>query len=138
MISPYTAAWGREVLLPTRERLGLTREQLAAEALTSATTIRNLECGRVSRPWPLTLLRVCRALGLPQPVMGPLDERIVLCLYDVPAQHARHILAAALREFVTSRRNAPLFASLVASASEADRDALFHANAVRCYRLADV
>ena len=108
MISPYTAAWGREVLLPTRERLGLTREQLAAEALTSATTIRNLECGRVSYPRPLTLLRVCRALALPQPVMGPLDDRIVLCLYDVPAQRARHILAAALREFVEPPQRPPV------------------------------
>jgi transcriptional regulator with XRE-family HTH domain len=47
-----------------RMRLPLTQEQLAERAGLSERTLRNLEAGRISRPYPDTIRRLADALEL--------------------------------------------------------------------------
>ena len=56
--------WGRRIARPTRERLGLTRAQLAGKTGLSPETVRNLEMGYVHRPTRRTLRLVAVALDI--------------------------------------------------------------------------
>ena len=47
-----------------RARLGLTQEELAERAGLSERTLRNLEGGRIRRPYPDTIRRLADALEL--------------------------------------------------------------------------
>lgn len=55
-----------------RLALGWTQQRLAAEANVSVATIRKLESGSQPRYRPLTVVPVCRALGLPPGTLDPL------------------------------------------------------------------
>jgi transcriptional regulator with XRE-family HTH domain len=52
------------LLLAHRTRLPLTQEQLAERAGLSERTLRNLEAGRIRRPYPDTIRRLAEALNL--------------------------------------------------------------------------
>jgi transcriptional regulator with XRE-family HTH domain len=103
------ANWGRLIVRPTRERLGLSRAQLARKSGVSAYRILRLERGRTRRPKLLTLRALCNALDLPLPG----EEGIYLSLDGVPADELRRLLAEALYEFARRRRDAARFAALI-------------------------
>jgi transcriptional regulator with XRE-family HTH domain len=103
------AHWGRLVARPTRERLGLTRRQLARKSGVSADSILRLERGRTRRPRLITLRALCNALDLPLPG----EEGIYLSLDEIPADKLRRVVAEALYEFARRRRDAARFASLI-------------------------
>jgi transcriptional regulator with XRE-family HTH domain len=103
------AHWGRLVVRPTRERLGLTRTQLARKSGVSADSILLLELGRTRRPRLLTLRALCNTLDLPLPG----DEGIYLSLDGIPADKLRRVVAEALYEFARRRRDAARFAALI-------------------------
>jgi transcriptional regulator with XRE-family HTH domain len=109
--SPDLTDWGRDVVRPRREELGLTRDQLAAMCGTHPETLRNLETGSVRSPYHSTLRRVCQTLGLPLPIEGPADDRVVLCLTGTDAPAVVRILSASLFEFVRRRADARRFAA---------------------------
>lgn len=103
------AQWGRLIVRPTRERLGLSRAQLARKSGVSAYRILRLEHGKTRRPKLLTLRALCNALDLPLPG----EESIYLSLEGVPADELRRLLAEALYEFARRRRDAARFAALI-------------------------
>ncbi len=103
------AHWGRLIVRPTRERLGLSRAQLARKSGVSAYRILRLERGRTRRPKLLTLRALCNALDLPLPG----EEGIYLSIDGVPADQLRRLLAEALYEFARRRRDAARFAALI-------------------------
>jgi transcriptional regulator with XRE-family HTH domain len=109
--------WGDAVLRRRREALGLTREALARATRVAASTIRNLERGRVARPEPMTLRLLCGALSLPMPG----DEGLYLSLDGVPADDLRRVVAAALHELARRRRDAERFARMIHLPSDATR-----------------
>jgi transcriptional regulator with XRE-family HTH domain len=103
------ANWGRLIVRPTRERLGLSRAQLARKSGVSAYRILRLERGKTRRPKLLTLRALCNALDLPLPG----EEGIYLSLDGVPADELRRMLAEALYEFARRRRDAKRFALMI-------------------------
>jgi transcriptional regulator with XRE-family HTH domain len=107
--------WGRLVVRPTRERLGLTREQLARTATITVNSIARLELGRTRRPNLRVLRSLCNALDLPLPG----DEGLYLSLDGVTAEKLRRLVAAALYEFARRRRDAARFATLIHLPSDA-------------------
>lgn len=109
------AHWGRLIAGPTRERLGLSRRQLARKAGVSVDCIRNLELGRTRRPTLQFLRPLCNALDLPLPG----GEGLYLSLDEVPADGIRRLVAAALYEFARRRRDAARFALMIHLPSDA-------------------
>ena len=109
------AYWGRLIARPTRERLGLSRRQLARKAGVSADSILRLELGQTRCP-SLRLLRpLCNALDLPLPG----DEGLYMSLDGVSADALRRVAATALYEFARRRRDAERFAALIHLPSDA-------------------
>ena len=109
------AYWGRLIARPTRERLGLSRRQLARKAGVSANSILRLELGQTRRPTLRTLRALCNALDIPLPG----GEGIYLSLDEVPADALRRLTAAALYEFARRRRDAERFALMIYLPSDA-------------------
>ncbi len=107
--SPDWAQWARLIARPTRERLGLSRRQLARKARVSVDSIAQLELGRTRRPTLSFLRPLCSALDLPLPG----DEGLHLSLDGVSADAMRRLVAAALYEFARRRRDAARFAALI-------------------------
>lgn len=107
--------WGRLIAKPTRERLGLSRRQLARQAGVSVDCIRHLELGRTRRPTLRFLRPLCSALDLPLPG----DEGLYLSLDGVAADAMRRLTAAAMYEFARRRRDAERFAALIHLPSDA-------------------
>ena len=103
------AHWGRLIARPTRERLGLSRRQLAYKAGLSVHSILRLELGQTCRPTLRTLRALCNALDLPLPG----EEGLYLSIDEVTADTLRHLVAAALYEFARRRRDAERFAALI-------------------------
>lgn len=103
------AQWARLIARPTRERLGLTRRQLARKAGVSVDSIAQLELGRTRRPTLSFLRPLCNALDLPLPG----GEGLYLSLDGVSADAMRRLVAAALYEFARRRRDAARFAALI-------------------------
>jgi len=103
------ADWARLILRPTRERLGLSRRQLARQAKVGANAITRLETGMTRRPTLRMLRGLCNALDLPLPG----HEGLYLSLDGVAADTLRRLAAAALYEFARRRRDAAHFASLI-------------------------
>lgn len=102
--------WGDAVLRRRREALGLTREALSQVTRVAASTIRNLERGRVARPEPMTLRLLCGALSLPMPG----DEGLYLSLDGVPADRLAQVARAAIDEYALRRRDPRRFVAAVA------------------------
>ena len=94
------AHWAQLIAQPTRERLGLSRRQLARKAGVSADCIRHLELGRTRRPTLRFLRPLCNALDLPLPG----DEGLYLSHDGVSADAMRRLVAAGteLRPFPRS------------------------------------
>jgi transcriptional regulator with XRE-family HTH domain len=109
--------WGDAVLRRRREALGLTREALARATRVAASTIRNLERGRVARPEPMTLRLLCGALSLPMPG----DEGLYLSLDGVPADRLSQVARAALDEYALRRRDPRRFVAAVAPGQAAQQ-----------------
>lgn len=105
----HWAQWARQILRPTRERLGLSRRQLARQARVSAPALTRLELGKTQHPTLCMLRRLCDALDLPLPG----DEGLYLSLDGVAADSLRRVVAAALYEFARRRRDAARFAALI-------------------------
>ena len=102
--------WGAAVLRRRREALGLPRQALAQASGVTASTIRNLEHGRVARPEPMTLRLLCGVLSLPMPG----EEGLYLSLDGVPADRLCQITCAALYEYALRRRDRRRFIAAVA------------------------
>lgn len=115
--------WGRLIARPTRERLGLSRRQLAHKAGVSVDGIVHLERGRTRHPTLRLLRPLCNALDLPLPG----DEGLYLTLDGVSGDSLRRLVAAALYEFARRRRDAAHFALMIHLPS--DRAALRIASA---------
>lgn len=109
------AHWAQLIAQPTRERLGLSRRQLARKAGVSADCIRHLELGRTRRPTLRFLRPLCNALDLPLPG----DEGLYLSHDGVSADAMRRLVAAALYEFARRRRDAKRFALMTHLPSDA-------------------
>jgi len=107
--------WGRLIAKPTRERLGLSRRQLARKAGVSVDCIRQLELGRTRRPTLRFLRPLCNALDLPLPG----GEGLYLSLDGVAADALRRLAATAMYEFARRRRDAERFATLIHLPSDA-------------------
>lgn len=107
--------WGRLIARPTRERLGLSRRQLAYKAGLSVHSIERLELGQTYRPTLRMLRPLCNALDIPLPG----GEGIYLSLDGVPADALRRLTAAALYEFARRRRDAERFALMIYLPSDA-------------------
>lgn len=103
------AHWGRLIAGPTRERLGLSRRQLARKAGVSVDCIRHLELGRTHRPTLRFLRPLCNALDLPLPG----GEGLYLSLDEVSADALRRLTATAMYEFARRRRDAKRFALMI-------------------------
>ena len=111
------AYWGRLIARPTRERLGLSRRQLARKAGVSADSILHLELGRTRHPTLRLLRPLCNALDLPLPG----EEGLYMSLDGVSADALRRVVAAALHEFARRRRDAERFARMIYLPSDATR-----------------
>lgn len=103
------AHWGRLIARPTRERLGLSRRQLAHKAGLSVHSIIRLELGQTRRPTLRMLRALCNALDLPLPG----EEGLYLSLDEVTADTLRRLVTAALYEFARRRHDAARFAALI-------------------------
>jgi tetratricopeptide (TPR) repeat protein/DNA-binding XRE family transcriptional regulator len=68
-----------------REELGLTQEELAARSGLSVRTVRSLERGRTSRPYPRSIRLLASALGLPGETA---DELVAHCRPGRPGDSA--------------------------------------------------
>lgn len=115
--SDHGQRWGAAVLRRRREALGLTREALSRATRVAASTIRNLERGRVARPEPMTLRLLCGALSLPMPG----DEGLYLSLDGVPADRLSQVACAALDEYALRRRDPRRFIAAVAPGQAAQQ-----------------
>lgn len=109
------AQWARLIARPTRERLGLSRRQLARQAGVSVDCLRHLELGRTRRPTLRFLRQLCNALDLPLPG----GEGLYLSLDGVSADAMRRLVAAALYAFARRRRDAAHFALMIHLPSDA-------------------
>ena len=104
----HWAQWGALMVRPNRERLGLSRAQLAYKARISVSSIIRVECGRIqSRPRFLHAL--CNALNLPVPG----DCGLYLSLDEHGADTLGAMVGRALYEFARRRRDAARFALMI-------------------------
>lgn len=106
----HWAQWGALIVRPTRERLGLSRRELACKAEISVSRIIRLEGGRIQwRPQARFLHALCNALNLPVPG----DGGLYLSLDGHCADALGTLVGTALYEFARRRRDAGRFALMI-------------------------
>lgn len=101
--------WGKHVLRPTRERLRLSRKELAQRAGLGMHAVLRLEAGLTRHPQLTTVRRLCNALDLSLPG----DEWLRLSVEGITSDRLRRLIGRALFEFARRRRDAEYFVAMV-------------------------